>query len=235
MIQMKEIHPIQLRILKKLLFVRKARYTEIKPDPEMENNKFSFHLNKLLKLKFIQKIEEMYFLTETGKGYSNRMHTQTVKMKRQPKITTIFCCVNKKKRQKEYLLHTRKKNPFFNCQGFATTKVWFGEKVKDAAERGLYEETNLKGKGELFAIRHYHVFSNDDVLVEDKMMYAFRFENPEGKLISKKDGEFYWVKENEILNVVRNPLEEFREIYKLLLNYDGKISFDEVDLYSKKF
>lgn len=45
---MKQLHEIQLQILKKLLFAKELRYTDLKPDVELENNQLDFHLDKLI-------------------------------------------------------------------------------------------------------------------------------------------------------------------------------------------
>jgi hypothetical protein len=47
---MKQLHPIQLKILKKLLFAPQLKYTELKPEEHIENNQLSFHLNTLISM-----------------------------------------------------------------------------------------------------------------------------------------------------------------------------------------
>ncbi|MDD3647525.1 MAG: NUDIX domain-containing protein [Candidatus Dojkabacteria bacterium] len=221
------MHEIKLDILRKLLFSKRLRYSRLK-DEETEGSHFTYHLDALLRDGLITKLGSgMYELTQAGKEYANRMHTNSSEMRIQPKLTTVICCVREANNFKQYLIYTRKKNPFFGCQGFPTEKVWFGENIADAAKRGLKEETNLKGEGELIGIRHYKVFSKEKELLEDKVMFIFKFLNPSGKLIGCEEGKYEWISEYDISKKVIKPLEEFFEIYKLLRSGTKGISFKE--------
>ncbi|MBN2016038.1 NUDIX domain-containing protein [Candidatus Dojkabacteria bacterium] len=232
---MKKTHKIQLHILHRLLFSESLRYSQIKPY-DMEGSQFKHHMNTLMSDNLVIKDKKgTYLLTSKGKEYANRMHTKSSRMKDQAKITTVLCCVNTKKRPHEYLIYTRKKNPFYGCQGFPTEKVWFGEAIYNAACRGLKEETSLKGKGNPVAVRHYTVFSPKGDLLEDKIMYVFKFENPQGKLQGNEEGVFEWVKSTDLRKKITRPLEEFWEIYALLSSGKGQITFKEHKHITDKF
>lgn len=216
-IEMKKIHKIQLNILRTLLFAKSKRYSEIKPT-DMEGSQFTFHLDTLISSKLIVKDSNgLYSLTPKGKELANQMDSVDIKMKKQSKVTTKICCVNNTNAENEYLLYKRLKNPFYGCQGFPNSKIWYGSSFIESAKNGLFKETDLIGKPELFAIRHYTVYDkNNDNLLEDKTMYLFKVINPSGKLKSKKDGEFIWVKESKISDFVQDPLPEFQEVLQLL-------------------
>lgn len=231
---MKQIHPLQMDILRKLLFAPYLKYSEIKPG-DMENSQFIFHLDKLIEEILVEKSEDGYRLTVLGKEFANRMDSIESKMKSFPKTTTILCGYRDGAEEKEYLVYKRLKNPFYGGQGFPTQKVWFGDKICDAAKRGLKEETNLDGKPELIAIRHYHVYLEDKQLVEDKIMYMFAFHNPIGEVKGNVEGEFNWIKDSEISNFIKNPFPEFYESFELLKEFKGEVSFKEIDQYTNKF
>ncbi|MBU0976008.1 MAG: NUDIX domain-containing protein [Patescibacteria group bacterium] len=232
---MTDVHEIKLDILRKLLFSKRLRYSKLKAE-EIEGSHFTYHLDALLREDLIKKLDNgLYELTQAGKEYANRMRTRTSEMKIQPKLTTVICCVRTRNSSKEYVIYTRKKNPFFGCQGFPTEKVWFGENIEDAAKRGLKEETNLEGEGNLIGIRHYKVLSKKNELLEDKVMFIFKFENPTGKLIGCEEGKYEWVKEEEIAKKVVKPLEEFEEIYGLLEAEKSSMSFNESIHITDKF
>lgn len=232
------MNPIQIRILNTLLFKEKARFGELKPF-EVEGSHFVFHLEELIKKDLLEKSSSKeYTLTSRGIEFANRMDTSQVIFRQQPKTTTVFCAYKDNINvEKEFLLYNRLKNPFYNHQGFPTTKVWFGEKIEDAAARGLKEEANLKGVPVLIGIRRYRVFKKStDEILEDKIMYIFRIKNPIGKLESKKDGHFQWIKQSEIADYVTKPLNEFEEVLQLLLsNNENKIDFKELNYYAHTF
>lgn len=193
----------------------------------MENSLFVFHINKLNELGLLEKKNSKYFLSELGKEYSNRMDENTYTQKEFPKTTTILCCVRKNKGKTEYLIYRRKKNPFFNHMGFPTHKVFFSEKIYNAAIDGLFEETSLKGTGKLMGIRHYHVIKEGKIL-EDKIMYIYRFENPVGEIGEYKEGEYFWVEKSKIKTIVDKPLPEFFESFSII-NGSKTEFFKEVD------
>lgn len=214
---MDKLHKIQLNILRVLLFAKTKRYSDIKPY-DMEGSQFKYHMDRLIEYKLISKeLGGTYSLTSTGKEVANQMNSIKISMGKQAKVTANICCVRRLNASTEYLLYTRKKNPFYGFQGFPTSKIWYGDSFIDGAKKGLFNETNLTGNPKLLAIRHYRVFDNaNDHLLEDKVMYIFRFDDPIGSLKSKKDGEFAWIKEEDFHKFIINPLPEFEEIFKLL-------------------
>jgi len=117
---MKQLHPLQLKMLKKLLFAPQMKYTELKPEEHIENNQFSFHLNALITMGYIKKIDPYYILTTQGKEYANRMDAGELQIQLQAKVGVLVCATRGQGDSQEYLIYTRKKHPFFGKQGFIT-------------------------------------------------------------------------------------------------------------------
>jgi ADP-ribose pyrophosphatase YjhB (NUDIX family) len=230
---MKQLHDCQLKILDGLLFTKQARYSQLKP-VLMENSQFVFHLKKLITLGLVKKISSKYTLTPKGKEQANRIFTKTLKIEPQMKVTTVICAF-KEGKEKSFLLYKRLKNPFYSCLGFPTEKPNWGETIAAAAKRGLKEEASLNGQPQLFAIRHYLVYSEKGKLLEDKHMHAFFFKNPRGKLQGNIEGNFFWVKEDKLKEEITRPLEEFWEFYEALKTFKGEITFKEIKLKTNKF
>lgn len=84
----KQLHSIQIKILQKLLFADRLRYSEVRPVKDIENNKLSFHLKKLIEEGFVEKRDEYYLLTNTGKEFANRIGTDP-KLSLQAKISVV--------------------------------------------------------------------------------------------------------------------------------------------------
>ncbi|KKR91981.1 MAG: NUDIX hydrolase [Candidatus Woesebacteria bacterium GW2011_GWA1_41_13b] len=236
---MKQLHNTQLEILKKLLFASSLRYARLKPDPEMENNQFNFHLNQLIDGGYVIKGGRNYGLTNFGKEYANRMDTDQTIIAKQSKISAWVCCIRTMGGKKQYLIYTRLKQPFYGCQGFMSGKVAYGEKVLEAAKRELKEETGLQGNAQIVSIKHFLVFDKTtNELVEDKFMFLCLVKNPTGKLTANNEGKYEWVEENKFKQYVTNHFESFPAFMKQveeIKSYNGQVSLQEINHWSSKF
>jgi 8-oxo-dGTP pyrophosphatase MutT (NUDIX family) len=227
------MHEIQVEILRKLLFAEKLRFAEIKP-ADMEGSQFTFHLEKLVEQKYVAKVANGYRLTESGKNFANRIDFDSPKPAQQAKHSAVFCATRKD--ATEVLIYKRLKNPYFGHYGFPTGKVRYGETMIDAATRELQEETNLVGTPYLVGIRHYRVYFPDaKTLVEDKVMYVYRIDEPEGELLSNEEGEFRWVSSKTVLEEFSPTLPEFAEMLEMITQSKSEIDFREVEHYPTSF
>lgn len=69
------MHETQLGILNKLLFAKTLHYKDLKYDKAIENNTFQFHLNKVIEMGYVQKVEGVYSLTTDGKKFATHLDT----------------------------------------------------------------------------------------------------------------------------------------------------------------
>lgn len=228
-----EIHPIQIKILRVLLFKKEAKFSELNLS-KITNDHFSFHVKKLLELELIEKlINGKYTLTKKGKEFANRLDTERKQIERQGKVAICILCVKYDKGETKYLVSQRLKQPYYGFYGFVTGKVGWGETVLETAECELREETGLKAKLKLAGIEHKIDYSKQGKLLEDKYFFVVKGEKTEGKLIKKfKGGKNFWFTEKEIL-ALPNIFDDMKNLIKILNN--NSMSFLENKFIVKKY
>jgi ADP-ribose pyrophosphatase YjhB (NUDIX family) len=212
------MHNVQSHILKKLSFVDKARYADLKPGGA-ESNLFVYHLKSLIRSGYITKKDDAYLLTHEGKRYISRLSLETFKERIQPKIVTIIVIEH----EGEYLLYRRRNAPFRGMTGFPYGKIHLEERILDAANRELFEKTNLKAdlkhRGDTYITVH-----DEDELVAHMLCHVFEGKNPRG--ILKGDtviGDCFWqniedIQANNLIPGVKQILKDLKKHKKFFFS-----------------
>lgn len=194
-----DVHPVQARILRELLFKREAAFAELNV-LGLTTDHFTFHLRSLVEANLLEKTGKGYRLTAIGKEFANRFNTDdsNVVYEKQAKIAVLCCGVRKEGRVIKYLFQQRLKQPYFGYLGFVTGKVRKGDTVLETAKREFLEETGLSGKFRFCGVEHKIDFSSEGELLEDKFFYVFLVENTSGTLIENfEGGKNKWLAEKE--------------------------------------
>jgi 8-oxo-dGTP pyrophosphatase MutT (NUDIX family) len=213
------------------MFNKYSKFSEIKKNlNDIDNNQFCFHLNTLQNKNLIIKKDSKYSLTQKGRQLSEKFDTEENKIVKQAKLTVYLGIINDKN---QLLIYTRKKTPFFNCQGFGGGKVKYGENILDAARRELKEETGLEGDPVLIKILHNKIYSKDkENLLVDKILFFIKISNPTGELSFSDEGFYEWVGIDSIQRYINKPFDnkpEFLKQIEYLINWDGNIILEEKD------
>lgn len=196
-----EVHPIQTKIIRVLLFNPEAKFAKLNAD-HVSSDQFSFHLKALVDSGLLIKIGKNYELTPTGKEFGNRLDTEqpTVQLEKQAKVSVLVVCTKPSPRGQVFLIQKRLKQPYFGFHGFPGGKVKLGETLYEAAERELMEEVGLTGQLKITGYRHKMDYSPEGNLLEDKNFFVFRATNLKGKYQEKfEGGQNIWLTEKEIL------------------------------------
>jgi len=231
---MEQLHYIQMQILRDLLFAKGKKFSELN-NLDLETNQHNFHLQKLIGSGYVEKVGKEYKLTNEGKEYANTMDTNSNKIVKQAKLSALCVCFRGSGENREVLIYTRLKQPFYGSQGFFSGKIQYGETVQEAAVRELKEETGMIGNPKIKGLRHFRVYTKaDQKLVEDKFMFFVVFENPKGKLHPHEEGKYEWVKVSEMKEYVTKSFPDFFESFDLVAT-SKEFFFVETDEVTGQF
>lgn len=108
-----DVHPVQARVLKELLFKKEAGFAELNV-LELPTDHFTFHLKSLVEAELLAKTDKGYCLTDVGKEFANRFNTDNnnVTYEPQAKLGVLCCGVKKEGKATQYLIQQRLKQPF---------------------------------------------------------------------------------------------------------------------------
>lgn len=181
-----KLHDLQKILLKKLAAVDGARFNELLIEG-LESEHMNYHLKQLVGVGLVAKSDERYKLTDKGKDYSNLMDDEVEFIEKQPKTSILLHAVRKREDgQVEHLLSKRLRQPYFGKVGRLTGKVRFGETLKQAALRELYEETGLKAETVVLeGIYHKLRYREDGTYVQDSLFYRFFVTGFSGQFIEQ--------------------------------------------------
>ncbi len=222
---------IRETILKELIHNPKASFSDLW-NKEMPSNEFTYHLNKLIEEGLILKTEDKkYSLTAIGQRLESEIDGKTGKKREKPFVALLLVV----KRNNQYLLYHRLKEPFYNVYGFPGAKLDFGETILEGAKRELFEETNMIGEGQILAICNIRTYEKEQPLTHMTQFWVL-FENPSGDLQEKnREGEYRFADYEEFEKKAKQGIL-FSDVLKAIEiseNFDGQLRAYEISIYKE--
>ncbi len=227
--QMEIQHPAQISILKKLMVLSKARFSELNVT-NLDNYHFSFHLKRLLELKLISKEKNTYLLTNLGKEYVSRLDLEEGKFIDQAKLAVMLFPLRTYNGKKQILVCRKTKEIGKDKLSFYSKKVRIHDTLIDTVKRGL-RLINLDGletyKGwiQLF-------YSIDKKPVETALFHCFSVEMDKNASEPKKITGFdpFWINIEQLSSMSEKFSRGFGSIAEKLSKINTineVIKFDE--------
>lgn len=237
---MKQLHQLQLIILKRLMFAPSLKFSQLKEVLDVASNSLTFHLNALTQKNLCVKQDESYRLTSLGKEYANTMDTNEFVVKKQAKIGVMVCATRTESNgSSSVLIQTRTKQPFWWKQWCVTWKIHWWESPLTTARRELYEETWLIGSAKLVKVMHYTEFDYEtQKLLTDTYLFLCHIHNPQWIIIDTKEWTSQRVHESKIRSILTNPyrsIDDFIAIYTTCKEFGWSISLVEESQYTADF
>lgn len=227
------VHQTQIHILRELLFVPSASFSQLQKPTELDGDHFKFHVQRLVDIGYIEKIDRgQYKLTTSGKEYANKLDTDQNTIERQPKSAVILVIEKTVDGEQKLLVQERLKHPYYGFYGFPTGKIRWGETIVQAGKRELMEETNLEADLIYRGVYHEHVESKESgEIIEDKIFHVLHSDKPTGEMLDEFDGgRNEWLSQSEI-----DKLDKKYDSFEMELQVGlGKHSFVEQTQYYSK-
>lgn len=184
---------INNKIFQKLMHFPKSSFSDLY-EKDVESNKFTYHLNKMIEHGLVEKIDGKYSLTIKGKSEASTVDGETGIVKKRPFVTLLLAI----KKGEDYVLYKRMKEPYYGNVGFPGAKLELGEEIIPAAKRELFEETGLTCEGKLVTVQNI-VTKNNDELFAHMTQFVVLFEDPKGELVKEnREGTYVWMNKDKI-------------------------------------
>lgn len=178
-----------------------ARFRDLRP-PHTDTNLFSYHLKALIKAGFVQKTDDGYRLSQRGLAYVDRVSTEKMAIRTQPKIITMLVVQNS---DGDVLLQRRTKQPYINAWTLPYGKLHSEDQTieiaakREAKEKLQLDDQNLRHVGEAY-IR----VSIDDQLVSTTLSHIFRFERDDIQM----NDSLMWIQPHKLSQLKLAPAVE---------------------------
>ena len=225
-----DAHPIQITILRQLLFQPSAGFAQLQKETDVSSDHFTFHIKKLIEEGYVLKQDGHYKLTGRGKEYANRMDTDENEIEKQPKVSVVITLERKNASgEREFLYQQRLKNPYFGFWGRLGGKIRWGESVLEAANRELMEETGMTADFSYRLLYHKRDFKKDTKeLLEDKLFLCVYATDFSGELMERFEGGYNKWMTVEEFHQQEKRFESVDEFMKLM---DAGETFVEREFY----
>lgn len=200
----KNLHSIQASILRELLFNNGATFSSLNKT-KVQSDHFTFHLKHLVESEIVERKGKLYFLTQKGKLFANKLDIFELKMESFGTPSVAVAATKVINGQIHYLVQERLKEPLYGYWGFLNGKVKFGELVEETAKRELFEETGLKGNPKVLTINHWLRGPKRSQIRLDHYFFICLVKDPKGKLKNTREGRNFWKTEKEIIKLKTFP------------------------------
>ena len=197
---------IQNNIISLLKNASCLRYGELKPK-EIPNDLFNYHLQFLVKKKYINKTDKGYSLSKKGIKYIADSTINNLF-----KINPLLIVARIENGKLQILNQLRKSHPSFGKIGVPGGIVFKGESIIDASSRKLKIETGLDAKFKIIGMMRRLMYIENE-LFSDVIFPIVYTDKYSGTLLQNSDyGENMWVSIDE---AIKNESAKFDSIISL--------------------
>lgn len=200
--KMRPLHKAQIAILETLRHRESARYSDMRKRAGLDSDVFKFHIRAMVQTNTIKKrADGTYELTQQGKEFANFVDEDARTVLKQPKMSLLLVVNSHDGR---WLLHTRKRNPFFGFTGFLSGPAQWDEAFELTAQKEFYKQTGIQASFHPMGVRRQRDIDNTTgVILEDKLFIVMRATTDELGSRSWYAGTSKWYSETDFATVAK--------------------------------
>lgn len=158
------LHHIERSIISYLMTHEYARFSDMRP-ARVDTNLFTYHLKLLGKNGFVTKTDKGYTLSDKGLVYVDRISTENMQLRTQPKIITMLLIQDG---YGKVLLQKRSKQPYINTWTLPYGKLHIDDESivaaarRESREKLGYDPHKLRHAGDCYIVVGKNVAMDDD-------------------------------------------------------------------------
>lgn len=206
---------IQRDIISRLKNADTLRYSQLKPNQEVPNDLYNYHLKKLLSDGLVEKLDTGYRLSPKGKRHVADAHHSSDQSDRLFKFNALLV-VTKELDGELYVLNQRRTSqPSYGIVGIPGGTILKSEPLLEGAARKLSQETGLEGTFCYLGTERRIVYENDQLFSD--VLFPFCICNtPIGDPLTTEFGENFWVPISQAISNDTRPGDRIEYIPKVL-------------------
>lgn len=164
------MHRAQVSTLYALRHAKTARFSELQDSAGLSSDAYKFHIARLSQLGYVTKNPSgLYELTASGKEFANRLNTETGREVVGPKASMLLIVAAEHNGETHYLMHQRKREPFFGYWGIGSAPVRRGIPIEQCATDELKKQTGLQAAFTHRGLMRVVDKTPNDEVLEDKL------------------------------------------------------------------
>lgn len=168
------------------------RYAKLKPDAEIPNDLYNYHLRKLVSDGIVEKTSEGYTLSSTGKRHVADAHHTSDQSDRLFKYNVLLIVAREINGTLHILNQRRTAQPSYGIVGIPGGTILKSEPLLAGAARKLQQETGLVGTFQYIGTER-RIFYRDSELFSDVLFPICLCEDAAGEPGTTEFGENFWV------------------------------------------
>lgn len=183
--------------MRQLYFNDGLRFAELNV-LDSPSDQFSYHLRQLTKHGVIEKIDNVYRLTITGRSRAIMLYPDQSTFIQQGFLGVRLVVTRQQDTRQFVLMQKRSAVPYKGKYTTPGGRIVFGEDILDSARRALHVQTGLTGDVTIRGLHHLKDIYEQSI-VQDKYFFVCVVENLSGNLLAEgPSGKNIWLAYDEL-------------------------------------